>query len=88
VSGISTGQKLVTRVYDVLRQAMWTSNFLDSQGYGVVDSVIHQDNRNAMLLENNGCASSSKRTRHLNLLYFFVMDLFKAKEVSVVLQRR
>ena len=82
--GTSTGQKLVTQVYDVLRQVMWTRNFLDLQGCGVVDSVIHQDNRSAMLLENNGCASSSKRTRHLNLQYFFVMDLFKVKEMSVV----
>lgn len=93
VYGTSTGQKLVTRssteaeiagVYDVLPQVMWTRNFLDAQGYGVVDSVVHQDNRSAMLLEINGRASSSKRTRHLNLRYFFVTDLIKAKEVSVV----
>ncbi len=36
-----------------------------------------------MLLEKNGRGSSSKRTRHINILYFFVTDRIKSKEVSV-----
>eukprot|EP00978_Attheya_sp_CCMP212_P037932 scaffold183156_cov29-Attheya_sp.AAC.1 len=38
----------------------------------------------AMLLENNGRASSSRRTRHINIRYFFVTDRIKNKEMSVI----
>ena len=34
-----------------------------------------------MLLETNGRGSSSKRTRHMNIRYFFVGDVIKQKEV-------
>ena len=37
-------------------------------------SMIYQDNQSAILLESNGRASSSKRTRHMNIRYFFVSD--------------
>jgi hypothetical protein len=36
-----------------------------------------------MLLKNNGRASSSKRTRHINIHYFFITDRIKAGEVKV-----
>ena len=88
----SIGQKLVSRssteseligLYDMMPQILWTRYFLDAQGYGVVDSVVHQDNKSAILLEDNGKMSSSKRTRHLNIRYFFVTDRFKAKEITI-----
>jgi hypothetical protein len=49
----------------------------------VKDSIIYQDNQSAILLEKNGKASSSKRTRHINIRYFFVTDRIAANEVSV-----
>jgi KUP system potassium uptake protein len=90
--GTSTRQKINTKsstegelvaVNDVLPQVLWTKYFLEAQGYGVTDNVIYQDNQSAMLLENNGRASSSKRTRHLNIRYFFIHDRISAKEVRV-----
>jgi hypothetical protein len=92
IYGTSKKQKIVSRssteaeligVYDVMPQVLWTRHFLMEQGYAVVDSVIHQDNKSAILLEENGRASSSKRTRHLNIRYFFVTDLVKSREVSI-----
>jgi hypothetical protein len=56
---------------------------MEAQGYTVDQSLVAQDNLSAMLLENNGRASSSKRTRHINIRYFFVTDRIKAGEVSV-----
>ena len=35
----------------------------------------------SMLLENNGKGSSSKRTKHMAVRYFFVTDRINAKEV-------
>jgi hypothetical protein len=36
-----------------------------------------------MLLEKNGRGSSSKRTRHINIRYFFVADRVAAGEVKI-----
>ena len=60
-----------------------THYFLEAQGYVVDDTIIYQDNKSAMLLEQNGRASSTQRTRHLNIRYFFVSDRIKKNEVHV-----
>ena len=46
-------------------------------------NVILQDNQSAMLMENNGRASCGKRSRHLNIRYFYVTDAVKRKEVEI-----
>jgi hypothetical protein len=92
IYGTSKKQKIVSRssteaeligVYDVMPQVLWTRHFLIAQGYKPIDSVVHQDNKSAILLEENGKASSSKRTRHLNIRYFFVTDHVKARKVLI-----
>jgi hypothetical protein len=62
---------------------LWTRLFLDAQGYGVTENIIFQDNQAAILLEKNGKASSGKRTKHLNMRFFFVTDRIANREVSV-----
>jgi Trk-type K+ transport system membrane component len=58
----STESELVVGVDDMMPSILWTRNFLQSQGYGVKEAIIYQDNKSAILLEKNGKASSSKRT--------------------------
>jgi hypothetical protein len=88
----STRQKLNTKssteaelvgVDDVMSQVLWTKYFLEAQGYKIAESKIFQDNQSTMLLAKNGRGSSSKRTRHINIRYFFVTDRVKSKEVSI-----
>ena len=79
----SSTETEVVSVDDVLPQVLWTRYFMDAQGYGVKDSVVYQDNLSAMLLEKNGKGSSGKRTRHINIRYFFVKDRIGNKELSV-----
>ena len=92
VYGTSTRQKINTKssteaelvaANDVLPQVLWTKYFLEAQGYATSNAIVYQDNQSAMLLENNGRASSSKRTRHLNVRYFFIHDKIESKEVRV-----
>ena len=92
IFGTSTRQKLNTRssteaelvgVNDVMPQVLWTRYFIEAQGYTVTNNVVYQDNQSAMLLEKNGRASSSKRTRHINIRYFFITDRIARKEVEV-----
>jgi hypothetical protein len=88
----STKHKLNTRssteseligVDDMMSQILWTRYFLKSQGYKVSDNVIFQDNKSAMLLERNGKVSSGKRTKHINVRYFFITDRISKGEVRV-----
>jgi hypothetical protein len=61
---------------------IWSWNFLKAQGYVVVDNILHQDNRSAILLEQNGKMSSGKRTKHIAIHYFFVADRIRSGEIS------
>ena len=47
------------------------------------DNVVYQDNQSAILLEKNGTRSSGKRTRHLDIRYFFITDRVDRKEVRI-----
>ena len=68
---------------DSMPSIVWTLYFLEEQGYGINEKILYQDNQSAMLLERNGRASSSKRTRHINIRYCFVTDRILAGELNV-----
>ncbi len=68
----STKQRLNTRssteselvgVDDMMPIIIWTRHFLLSQGYGIIENLLLQDNRSSILLERNGwltrCFSST-----------------------------
>jgi hypothetical protein len=88
----STKQKLYTRSFteaelagvdDLMPAICWTRYFMEAQGYKVTENIVYQDNQSAILLERNGKASSSKRTKHINIRYFFVIDRVKNQELTV-----
>lgn len=66
----STESKLF-EVDDMMPLILWMCYFLKAQGYKLSNNVIFQDNKSTMLLEQNGKASSSKRTKHINVRDFF-----------------
>ena len=78
----STEAELVG-VDDLMPQIIWTRYFLMAQGYEVNDNILYQDNQSAIKLEKNGRQSMGKRSRHINIRYFFVTDRIGAKEVTV-----
>jgi hypothetical protein len=57
---------------------------MEAQGYQVEDNILFQDNKSTILLEKNGKASSSKRTKHINIWYFFITDRVNKGVVSLV----
>jgi hypothetical protein len=80
VQSISIKQKLNTKssteaelvsVNDISVMILWTKLFLEAQGYVIDKNILYQDNKSAILLEENGKKSSGKRTRALNIRYFF-----------------
>jgi len=70
-------------VDDPTGQVLWTRHFLAAQGQHILATTIYQDNKSTILLAENGRSSSSKRTRHINVWYFFVADKIKKGEVKV-----
>jgi hypothetical protein len=56
----STEAELVG-VNDNMTMVLWVNLFLEAQGIEVVDNIIYQDNKSAMLLEKNGRQSSGKK---------------------------
>ena len=92
ISSVSTKQKVNARssteaelisVDDVISKVLWTKLFIEAQGHQVNATVIYRDNTSSMKLEENGKASSGKRTRHFNIKYFYITDLIERKEVQV-----
>jgi hypothetical protein len=79
----SSTEAEVVGVDDLMPAVLWTRMFLKAQGYDVRETIVYQDNLSAILLEKNGKASSSKRTKHINVRYYFVTDRIKKGDLSV-----
>ena len=62
---------------------LWTKLFIEAQGYDVIENVLYQDNKSAILLETNGCKSAGKRSRALNVRYFFITDQVERGNLSI-----
>ena len=92
IQSISRKQKLNTRssteaeligVDDAMTMILWTKLFLEDQGYNIQENVVYQDNKSAILLEKNGRKSAGKRSRALNVRYFFVTDQVEKGNVMI-----
>jgi hypothetical protein len=64
-------------------QILWTTYFMNAQGYNIEETELHQDNASTELLLKNGRMSSSQRTRHINIRYFFLKDRIDNNELSI-----
>ena len=89
---MSRKQKLNTRssteaelvgVDDAATLILWTKLFLEAQGYEIEKNILYQDNKSAILLETNGRKSAGKRSRALNIRYFFMTDQIEKGNVQV-----
>jgi hypothetical protein len=92
IYGTSKSQKLnvkssteaeIVGTDDVMPQILWTLYFLEAQGYKIDDNILYQDNKSSILLETNGRGSSGKRTRHIDVRYFFIADRVKSGEIRI-----
>ena len=79
----SSTESEIFGVGDVLLQLICTQYLLKQQGYEIHENFIYQDNQSAIKLENNGRRSSSKRTRHTSIRYYFITDSTTNQEASV-----
>ncbi|CAJ1967517.1 unnamed protein product [Cylindrotheca closterium] len=61
-------------VHDAMSNILWTRLFMEEQGYPIEKNILYQDNKSSILLETNERSSAGKRSRALNIRYFFVTD--------------
>ncbi len=79
----STESELVG-AHDGLPLVLWCRHFIEAQGYTVDHNILYQDNQSTMLLQRNGRASSTKRTKHIHARYFFIKDKIEKDEIEVL----
>ena len=70
-------------VDDAITQVLWTKLFMEAQGYPIEKNILYQDNQSAILLETNGRSSAGKRSRAINIRYYFVTDQVELGNVQV-----
>lgn len=89
----SLKQKLNTRssteadlvgVDDIASYVLWTRSFLAEQGYDMSGTIIYQDNRSAILLETNGTFIKGKRSKHIDVHYFFIKDHVDSGQMDII----
>eukprot|EP00978_Attheya_sp_CCMP212_P041395 scaffold236983_cov49-Attheya_sp.AAC.1 len=80
---ISSTESELVGVSDMMPQIIWSMYFMNAQGYDIDENIVYQDNQSTMLMVNNGRASSSKQTRHINIRYIFVTDRIANGDMSV-----
>ena len=68
---------------DVLPQVLWTNYFLEAQGFKTNGTVMYQDNLSTIQMLKNGKASSTKRTKHINIRYYFITDRIQNGELTI-----
>ncbi len=80
----SSTESEIVAVDNLILQILWARLFMKAQGFAVSDNILYQDNKSAVLLEMNGRASSSKRTRHIEIRYYYVADQVAKGDLRVV----
>ena len=70
----SSTESEIVGVDDAMPSVLWCLYFIQAQGYNMTHALVQQDNKSAILMEVNGKMSSSKRTKHIRIKYFFVTD--------------
>ena len=63
-------------------QFLWVRYFLEEHGYSMGPAKIYQDNMSTIAMIKNG-KSTSNRTRHIAIRFFFVADRVNSKEIEI-----
>jgi hypothetical protein len=81
VSRSSTESELIA-LHEAIPQVLWIRRFMIAQGYKVGDTTVYQDNLSTMALAAKG-KSTSVKTKHIAVRYFFVKSMVDAGEISL-----
>ena len=80
----STTESEVVGASDYMPDAIWLLRFLEGQGYKAKKCILMQDNESAIKLIKYGEQSGGRRTRHIDIMYFFVGDRLEGEGMEVM----
>lgn len=83
LNGRSSTEAEIIGVDDFMGSLLWTLYFMREQGYDATSNILMQDNQSTMKLLINGQKSSSKRTKHINVRFFFAKDVIDRGDMTV-----
>ena len=79
----SSTESRIVGVDECIPEVCWAQYLLEAWDYNVTENIVYQENQSSILLKKNGNTSGSKRTKHINIRFFFVTDHINNKEVTV-----
>ena len=68
---ISTESEIVA-ASNYLAHTVWLAGFMKEQGYPISRKLFYQDNMSAIHIKKNCSASSSEKSRHIDIRFFFI----------------
>ena len=83
MNGINSTEDELIGTHDSMPQLQWTNHFMEVHGYNITENIMYQDNKSAILLESNGKMSSSKRTQHIHVRFFYINDVIEGGDMSL-----
>lgn len=83
LNGRSSTEAEIIGVDDFMGPLLWTLYFMRAQGYDATSNILMQDNQSTMKLLVNGQKSSSKRTKHINVRFYFAKDVIDRGDMTV-----
>ena len=81
--GINNGNPIELTM-DERRQGTYIIGTTGTGKSTLLKNIIYQDNKSTNLLETSGRKSAGKKSRALNMRYFFLMDQIKKGNVVVM----
>jgi hypothetical protein len=79
----SSTESEIVGVDDATTPILWGNYFIEAQGFPIKETRVYQDNISSSYLLVNGKESSSKRTKHMNVRYFFAKDRVQRGEMTI-----
>ena len=70
-NGRSSTDNEIYSIDDFIGQILYTVFFMEAQGYSIKNNTLLQDNHSTIRLTKNARRSSGKRTKHLDVKFFF-----------------
>ena len=78
----SSTETEIVAVDDYMTPVIRADMFMRAQGYKL-RILLHQDNTSSISLEKNAFLSVGKRSRHIDIRYFFITDRYQKGEIEI-----
>ena len=79
----SSTESEIVSASDYVTHMIWLSRFMEDMGYPMKKKVLYQDNKSAIQILKNGRMSSSRRSRHMDIKYFFLKDVLQREGIDL-----